>query len=200
MPLKVLSPIRGANIYLWEITETTEELWNLNGMKENPGLEKLHNADHIKQNIAKSIILNKLELASSLYKTASGKPFLNNGLHISISHSGPWVAIAVAKFPVGIDVERPRKKLLKIAPKFLNAKDAGALRIKNENDLLWYWTGKESAYKLAGIPGLSLKEDILFKELEKQEKTALISLKNQDPVKALYEILPGRSLLCLTFL
>ena len=199
MPLKVLNARDGANIYIWEITETTEELLELNGLENRPNLDKLRNVDHIKQTLAKNLILSKLELLPNLYKSTSGKPFLNNGLHISISHSGKWVAISIAKYPIGIDVERPRKKLLRIASKFLNPGDAGALKIKEVKDLLWYWTGKESVYKLMDMPGLSLKKDILFTSLDKENLKAKTKIKNNQKISLLYKKMPDDSLICLSF-
>jgi phosphopantetheinyl transferase len=199
MPLKVLSPINGANIYLWEITETTDELLKLNEIKNHPDIDKLRNVDHIKQTLAKNLILKKLELTQHLYKSHSGRPFLNNGLHISISHSGKWVAISVAKFPIGIDVEIPRKKLLKIATKFLSSSDSGALQLKTIEDLLWYWTGKESVYKLMDTPGLSLKKDILFTALDKKNLQGEARVKEEEKISLHYEKLADNSLICLSY-
>ncbi len=199
MPIKVLKPKEGINLYVWEITETTEELLGLNGLSNRPNLDKLRNVDHIKQTLAKNLILNKLELLPSLYKNSSGKPFLNNGLHISISHSGLWVVIAVAKYPIGIDVERPRKKLLKVASKFLNMKDAGALKIKEIKDLLWYWTAKESIYKLVDKPGLSPKNDIIIKNLMKEKLIGEAKTEENLSIDLIFQKLPGDSLICLSF-
>ncbi len=199
MPLKMLTPIDGANIYIWEIKETTQELLDLNALPDRANIDKLRNVDHIKQTLAKNIIFNKLELLPHLYKDSNGKPFLNNGLHISISHSGKWVAISVAKFPIGIDVERPRKKLLKVALKYLNPRDTGALQVKDYKELLWYWTAKESIYKLINRPGLSLKNDILLHELDKTNKTASARIKNTEDIKLLYEKLPDGSLIALAY-
>ncbi len=199
MPLKMLKPLEGANLYIWEITETTNELLDMNGLFNRPNIEKLRNVDHIKQTLAKNLILNKLELLPYLYKEANGKPFLNNGLHISISHSGKWVVISVAKFPVGVDVERPRKKLLKIAPKFLNPKDSRALQIKNYKDLLWYWTAKEAIYKLLNETGLSLKHDILITGLDTDKMKAKAKIKEKIEIDLIYEKLPDDSIISLAY-
>jgi len=199
MPLKVLNARDGVIIYVWEITETTQELLELNGLGNRPNIDKLRNVNHIKQTLAKNIILHKLELLPHLYKTTTGKPFLNNGLYISISHSGKWVVISVAKYPIGIDVERPRKKLLKVAGKFLNAKDFGALKIKEAKDLLWYWTGKESAYKLMDISGLSLKKDILFTHLDKEKLQGEAFIQEKHKIDFFFNKLADDSLICLSF-
>ncbi len=199
MPLKMLTPINGVNIYIWEITETTRELLDLTAFPDRANIDKLRNVDHIKQTLAKNIIFNKLELLPHLYKDSNGKPFLNNGLHISISHSGKWVAISVAKFPIGIDVERPRKKLLKIASKFLNPSDTGVLKLKSYKELLWYWTAKESIYKLMGQPGLSLKNDIIIYDLDMEKMTGKAQIKNNSDIELFYKKLADESIISLSY-
>ena len=57
------------------------------------------------------------------------KPSLDqNSHHISLSHSYPYVAAQIDSHAVGIDVEQPKEKLLRIAHRVFNkaeVKDAG---------------------------------------------------------------------------
>ena len=60
-------------------------------------------------------------------KDEFGKPFLTGyDLHLSLSHSFPYVAVLVdEEASVGIDLEQPKEKLLRIAS-----------RVNHENELL----------------------------------------------------------------
>jgi len=96
-----------------------------------------------------------------LYKDEFGKPFLVNHHHsISLSHSYPHVAAQIDSFyQVGIDVEQPKDKLLKIAHRVLSKTeeiDAGNNIQKN----CVYWCAKEALYKIYGKRGLSFSEHL----------------------------------------
>jgi 4'-phosphopantetheinyl transferase len=97
-----------------------------------------------------------------MYKDDFGKPYLNDHPHhVSLSHSYPHVAAQLdLNHPVGIDIEQPKAKLLKIAPRIFSAgelKDAGTGLSKN----CIYWCAKESLYKIYGQRGLSFMEHLL---------------------------------------
>jgi phosphopantetheinyl transferase len=86
-----------------------------------------------------------------VYKDEFGKPFLNKlPLHISLSHSYPFVAAQLqANHAVGIDLEQPKEKLLSIANRVLSAdeeRDAG-VEVKKH---CVYWCAKETMYKIYG--------------------------------------------------
>ena len=53
-----------------------------------------------------------------LYYDDKGKPHLKDNRYISITHSFEFTAIIVSKEHVGIDIEKKRDKILKIAEKF----------------------------------------------------------------------------------
>lgn len=102
-----------------------------------------------------------------LYKDKFGKPFLCEYDHsISLSHSYPYVAAQLDQFhPVGIDVEQPKEKLLKIAHRVLNEeeiKDAGT----NIQKHCIYWCAKESLYKIYGKRGLAFSEHMSIQPFE----------------------------------
>lgn len=85
-----------------------------------------------------------------------GSPVIENASNhksISVSHGAGKVLLAVSSAPaVGIDIEAPRRQLLRTASKFME-KEWNSL-----SDLLRAWTIKEAVYKAALTPGLPLME------------------------------------------
>ena len=47
-----------------------------------------------------------------------GKPHLKDGKYISITHSYTFSAVVISSKAVGVDIEKQREKIIKIAPKF----------------------------------------------------------------------------------
>ncbi|GGE22182.1 4'-phosphopantetheinyl transferase family protein [Psychroflexus salis] len=109
----------------------------------------------------------------------NGKPHLNDGKHISISHSFEFTCVIVSDVVVGIDVEKQRNKIKKIAAKFTPIKEYRALG--NGEDLVRkltiVWGAKESLYKLYGKQGLLFLHDIFVKDFnfEAGETTAEVT-------------------------
>lgn len=92
-----------------------------------------------------------------LEKDSFGKPFLSeSSIHISLSHSYPHVAAILNKEKnVGIDLEQPKDKLLRIAHRILapdELQDAGDDVTKH----CIYWSAKEVLIKIYG------KKDLHF--------------------------------------
>jgi 4'-phosphopantetheinyl transferase len=86
---------------------------------------------------------------------AQGKPYLAEGeLDFSVAHSGSWVACAVARHPVGVDLECGREFELGRISWQLAASEARAAAAmgKAERDryLLALWAAKESYIKYTG--------------------------------------------------
>ena len=92
-----------------------------------------------------------------------GKPHLKDGKHISITHSYNFSAVVVSSKKVGVDIEKQREKITKIATKFIGFEDS----YLNENDskliqkLTQIWCIKESLYKLYATPGMVFKKHFL---------------------------------------
>ena len=109
----------------------------------------------------RALIKNLLDLWNIKYqgmiKDVYGKPHLvGSEVHVSLSHSYPYVAAIVHKKKnVGIDLEQPKEKLLRIAPRILSEtelEDAGQDIVKH----CVYWCAKETLLKIYG------KKDIFF--------------------------------------
>lgn len=84
---------------------------------------------------------------------SNGKPCLqDNSYHISISHSGKWIAVmAHPTRVVGIDIECPSDKIQKMYTRFLNEKEQEELsQGKDLKQLQLAWSVKEALYKIIG--------------------------------------------------
>lgn len=85
----------------------------------------------------------------------SGQPTIQNG-HISISHTEGYAACAIAREPVGIDVEREHTFSKAAAKRILSPQEELLRESANADELLSrIWTVKESFLKMTGegIPG-----------------------------------------------
>ncbi|MEQ8924833.1 MAG: 4'-phosphopantetheinyl transferase superfamily protein [Fulvivirga sp.] len=178
MPLVKIEEITPSrHLVIWHIRETESELLHL-----------VDNSNDLQQKLLKvKIEAKKLELLAAraslqalakylafpfngLGKNEHGKPFII-GLNseISITHSYPYVAVIYdAKVDVGIDLEQPKEKLLKIAHKFLSKselKDADGDIIK----LCILWSAKEAMYKIYSKRGLIFNEHMSIEPFNLQK-------------------------------
>jgi len=172
-----------ANWCIWEITETVDELKHRVILSKS-GIDELLHISHpikIKERLASRLCVQELVRNfgweyHGMYKDDHNKPHLiDNDGHISISHSYPFaVAVIHKKLPVGIDIEKPVDKLVKIAHRFLNDdefENAG----QDLHKLCVYWTGKEAIYKLNGKKGLNFKRNIKIYPFELKKRDVIRS-------------------------
>lgn len=159
-------------ILIWDIQETKEDLSfqtaltpssknRLNSMKSEIHQRGFLSIRHLLKEVGYSDL--------DLYYDEFGKPFLNDGNHISITHSFRFSAIAISKKdPIGIDIEKQRDKIVKIGHKFTpidaykNIVDQHSLVRK----LTVVWGAKESLYKIYGKKQLRFLEHIDIKDFE----------------------------------
>jgi len=112
---------------------------------------------------------------NGIKKDNFGKPFLQaSDICISLSHSYPYVAaILHKKHNVGIDLEQPKEKLLRIAPRVLSQKelaDAGREVVKH----CIYWCAKEALIKIYGKKDLVLTRNLAVSPFQLQQKGHLV--------------------------
>ena len=104
-------------------------------------------------------------------KDEYGKPFPRGyDYHLSLSHSYPFVATLIDKIEsVGIDLEQPKEKLLRIAPRIFHPeelRDAGGNVIKH----CIYWCGKETLVKVHGQKNLVFAENLIIDPFQLQNE------------------------------
>ena len=162
MPLEKLVVELGRTWALWRIEEEEDTL------AEIVPFEKISDTITSPQKrlewIAGRVLVKEVMEAMDLnyqgiVKDEFGKPFPEGyDYQLSLSHSFPFVAVLLDKYEsVGIDLEQPKEKLLRIAPRIHSEdelKDAGSDVIKH----CIYWCAKESLIKIYG------KKDLIFSE------------------------------------
>ncbi len=151
---------KGADICVLNNTLQSKELLNL---FENKDLYKNELKNIAIEHKRKDFMAVRYALKQCLegdeyliFYTPKGKPFLcNDKKKISLSHTKNWVAVITHKNKkVGIDIEKPRKTLVKVAKKFLSdAEYTSYLQFNEEQSfdfLRIVWSAKETLFKIVG--------------------------------------------------
>ena len=102
--------------------------------------------------------------------SSNGAPILlNSDKHISISHSGNFVAIALSKHQVGLDVQVINDKPLRLKSRFLSNQELTLLKSdKDVEGAVKLWCAKEAVYKYVSQPGTELIRDIVLEVVDKE--------------------------------
>jgi len=151
-------------IYVWKVSSV------LNDLRKNPSLsakelEELSTLKSEKRKIEflacrialKDLFNNKLELKHH----ESGKPYIKEANHISISHSKDYIAIAYGEENIGIDIEQAHEKLLKLIPRILSESELTQFQQNpTTENACKMWGIKESVLKYIGDKNLNYRDDI----------------------------------------
>ena len=171
MPLyKTITIQSDIRAYIWHVTESENSLSKNTPLRPN----SLSRLQGMKSEIHRRAFLSIRHLLAvagytdkDLYYDTAGKPHLKDGRFISISHSHEFTGIIVGTDrEVGIDIEKQREKILRIAHKFTPV--AEYRTIANTDALIrkltMVWGAKESLYKIYATPGLSFLHHIVIKD------------------------------------
>lgn len=165
MPLLLSKPINKHSAYVvWNIQETNEELLKLVGEETPKGHHPSKQAEWMVGRILIKQLCAKFDINYEGVETAdTGKPLLKNQeAEISISHSFPMAAAMIhLKAPCGIDLERPRHKMIQVRDKFINGTEKSYA--DDIQKLCAIWCAKEVLFKIYSRKKLSLKDDTFVK-------------------------------------
>jgi len=181
---------------LWHIEESEKELASkIIGI---PPAEITHESKKLEWLAARHLVLSLSNHLGMRYfgvkKDGFGKPFLEKYPHqVSLSHSFPYVAVQIDQDqPIGVDLEQPKAKILKIAPRIFSAvelTDAAADIIKHTV----YWCAKETLYKIHGKGNVHFSSQLNVEPFSLQQEGRLkgvISTEEKTRVNLLYRIRP----------
>ena len=156
--------IQKNQIYIWKITSSSNLLIKnpLLNSAELISAEIIKNEKRKQEFLASRIALKKIfnkELVLKHHK--SGKPFIEESGHLSISHSSDFLALAFGEENIGIDIEKPQNRMVKLMPKILSEIEFMEFKKEPSIDLACkLWGAKESILKYVGDKNLNYKEDI----------------------------------------
>jgi 4'-phosphopantetheinyl transferase len=150
-----------AKLWVWHITEDEQSL--IKNLSLTPHCnQRLQEMSHHSQRKGFLAVRSLVEAAGlsidQIRYTTNGKPYLKDGPHISFSHTKDFAAVAIGQAPVGVDVERHRVKVKRVAKKFVNPADQAPQ--KTIAELTDLWCAKESMYKAISIAGIRFSKDI----------------------------------------
>lgn len=136
-----------AQVALWRITETEEELKALTGLDLS---DKYAYPRRRLEVMVVRALLNHLSHFEQVNYHSNGRPyFSNNDPHISISHTAKMVAIATSsRYNIGVDVERVNRDFGEVAYKYLSEEEFKWVDLTDQKLLALIWCIKESVYKL----------------------------------------------------
>ena len=187
MPLyKSIAVDPETHVLIWEITESESDLKSSIQLGDN-SLQRLASMKSGLHRRAYLSVRHLLAIAQysdvDLSYNEHGKPKLSDGVEISITHSGEYAGIILSSKPVGIDIERQRDKITRIAHKFISSKENEYLMAIAEKikALTIIWGVKEAVYKLYGEKGLSFKQhvDVAPFEVAKPQTKASVNYKGE---------------------
>ncbi|MFD2725045.1 4'-phosphopantetheinyl transferase family protein [Hyunsoonleella rubra] len=193
MPLyKTITPNSQTTVKIWKITESFEDLMSRVDLKQS-ALERVMGMKselHQRGFLTVRCLLRELGYTDKdLFYDDCGKPHLKDGKQISITHSFQFSAVIISDLIVGIDIEKQREKIKRIAHKFVDYEEDYLVEEADDyvKKLTLIWCAKESLYKLYCTPGLSFKDHCLVIpfSLEDVETIAWIDYKEK---KSRYDV------------
>ena len=156
----------GSRIYVWEITESEEELLASTSVPDDE-LEELsytRSESRRREKLATRALLNEI-FPEKLYlgHHDNGKPYLQNtAMEISISHTSRFVAILLnPDEDLGIDIECLDRDFSAVEKKALSEEEQEDIDERKKNlQLAIYWCAKEAIYKRMSLSGVDFAEQI----------------------------------------
>jgi 4'-phosphopantetheinyl transferase len=172
MPIIHQSTFDDNQLLIWHISEEEEFFHKEAGIISNK-IHQKKRLEYLASRWCLKILIPNLNVQTIL-KGDDGKPYLpDTDIHFSISHSFPYVAVAVSQHhTIGIDIQTKQEKILKLQYKFLNEFEQ-ALCENDIDKITFAWCCKEAMYKKYGLGGLDFKIHMPIAHLVANKETAI---------------------------
>jgi 4'-phosphopantetheinyl transferase len=182
-------PQLGTRMLIWKVTESLTDLQNQIQLRpeSQARLESMKSELHQRAFLSVRMLLLEAGYTDfDLFYDAFGKPHLQDGQHISITHSHDFAAIIISDQKVGIDIELQREKIKNIASKFCDAELS--FLVEQSQDfipkLTVIWGAKEAIFKIRNEKGISFKDHIKVNSFEVESKKTIAELHFHNLVKS----------------
>jgi phosphopantetheinyl transferase len=175
MPLfKIINHNKNTTIFIWKIDESLVQLEKSVKLNDRSikRIQGMRSESHKKGFLAVRKLLETAQLTDfDLYYTNDGKPHLKDGRIITISHSFDFSAIAISESEIGIDIEKNRDKIQRIASKFIGSENNFLCNENLTEQLTVIWGAKESLFKIYPDGGLLFIEHLPVEKFNLHENT-----------------------------
>lgn len=141
-------------LLLWHIVEDEHQLIELAGLnpQELSELESISLVKRRREWLGTRLLVKLAAKDGQLLFLPNGKPILDNGKHISISHNGDIGGVTISSESVGLDIQDVNIKLKKISLRFCS--ESERTDAANSPDEIRYitilWSIKEAIFKCYG--------------------------------------------------
>lgn len=170
-------PQLGTRMLIWKVTESLAHLQSQIQLRpeSQARLESMKSELHQRAFLSVRMLLLEAGYTDfDLYYDIFGKPHLQDGQHISITHSHEFAAIIISNQKVGIDIELQREKIKSIASKFCDAELS--FLVEQSQDyipkLTVIWGAKEAIFKIRNEKGISFKNHIRIQQFDLNDQYA----------------------------
>jgi phosphopantetheinyl transferase len=185
--LKTITINDTTRVLVWKITESFNELFRSVALKDISlaRVEGMKSESHQKGFLGVRRLLMEAGYTDfDLYYDEFGKPHLQDGKHISISHSHDFSVIVLSDEIIGIDLEQLKEKMLVIAPRFMDVSHLDNLSA--EEQLLKatvIWGIKEAIFKVKNEKGISFLDHIFEDAFSVSDKKCTAQLHFNEKVE-----------------
>ena len=126
---------------------------------------------------------------TGIKKDENGKPYLKKSTtELALTHSFPYIAVIMdASHDVGIDLEQPKEKLVRLAHKFVSEKELAFCKL-TPIMLCIFWSAKETLYKIYSRRGLIFNEHLSLSEFELQPAGTIRGHIHRDDYKKTFNL------------
>jgi phosphopantetheinyl transferase len=174
-------------LWIWKISETWDELFRSVALKDVSlaRLETMKSESHQKGFLSvRQLLMSAGYTDFDLYYDEFGKPHLNDGKHITISHSHEFSVIVISDELIGADLELLKEKTLKIAQRFMEIFHLENLSHHEQmKKATVIWGIKESIFKIKNEPGISFPLHIFEQKFNLEDKKTIAELRFNEKVE-----------------
>lgn len=189
MPIVFKKSHNSYNLLVWESTEDMAELEVKSGLtpKDIDLVHSFKSENRRREYLSVRTALKELcgsDCPGIIYDPY-GKPSLDNGEFISISHSGSLIALILSKDKnLGVDIEFLREGIIPISRKFVSESEKSALSADQYVEQLHViWGAKEVLFKIYGIGEMDFREDMVVQPFLLSDNKVKASIKKTDYFK-----------------
>lgn len=161
MPLILRKNIMCAELILWRMAETEEELASLVLAGDAVSAAGFASTGRRIERLAWRAALRAAGVVAGVAYSDTGSPFLEDSdRYISVSHCAGLVCVALSNVRCGVDIEPADRDCSSAAHRFISDAERSFLAGAGPNPEAVAWCSKEALYKYAGREGVDFIRDI----------------------------------------